>query len=74
MLKYQVKKNKLRGLRNSYQITQQELAKSLNLSTASYNKKELNQGTFKLKEMKLILKYFNDMGLNLTLDDIWGED
>lgn len=74
MMKSRIKKNKLKGLRNSYNISQAEMASYLKVSTASYSKKESNQDTFRLKEMYSILDYFKENGLDLTLNDIWGED
>lgn len=48
----------IRSLRSYKRLTQSEMAKILNLSVASYNKKENGKAAFTLEEIKILSEYF----------------
>ena len=48
----------IRSLRSYKRLTQSEMAKILNLSTVSYNKKENGKVAFTLEEIKILSEYF----------------
>jgi len=48
----------IRSLRSYKRLTQSEMAKILNLSAASYNKKENGKAAFTLEEIKILSEYF----------------
>ena len=48
----------LKGLRATYGLTQNDMAKILGISFVSYNQKEKGKQDFTLKEAKTIAKYF----------------
>lgn len=47
---------KLRGKRVEKEMTQQELAKQLGISTNAYNLKEIGKREFKMSEINLLLE------------------
>ncbi len=49
----------IRSLRSYKKLTQSEMAKILNLSIVSYNKKENGKVPFTLEEVKKMSEYFN---------------
>lgn len=48
----------IRSLRSYKKLTQSEMAKILNLSVVSYNKKENGKVAFTLEEIKTLSEYF----------------
>jgi len=48
----------IRSLRSYKRLTQSEMAKILNLSASSYNKKENGKVAFTLEEIKILSEYF----------------
>lgn len=48
----------IRSLRSYKRLTQSEMAKILNLSIVSYNKKENGKVPFTLEEIKILSEYF----------------
>ena len=48
----------IRSLRSYKRLTQSEMAKILNLSAASYIKKENGKVAFTLEEIKILSEYF----------------
>ncbi len=50
---------KLKTMRVSKCLRQQDLAKALNIQTSSYNRKELGMVPFKLDEVITMLKLFD---------------
>lgn len=61
-----VEKNKLWNLRKSMKINQNELAKLLQITKASYSKKESGANEFKLSEIKKLCEFFGK-----TFEDIF---
>ncbi|WP_019469755.1 HNH endonuclease [Staphylococcus cohnii] len=61
-----VEKNKLWNLRKSMKINQNELAKLLQITIASYSKKESGANEFKLSEIKKLCEFFGK-----TFEDIF---
>lgn len=49
----------IRSLRSYAKLTQTQMAKILNISTTSYNKKENGKVPFALEEIKTLSEYFN---------------
>lgn len=60
-----VEKNGLWNLRKSMEITQEEISKILNISTASYSTKEQNVDKFKVSEIKKVCSF-----LECSIDEI----
>ena len=57
---------KLRGLRAEYGMTQEEVAKAIDISTNSYNRKEKGKRRFTLIEAKKIADLFG-----VSIEDIF---
>lgn len=57
---------KLLGIRKERDETQEEVAKMLGLSTASYRSKELGHSQFKMNEMFALASHYH-----MTIDDIF---
>ena len=57
---------KVREIRLQKEITQESLAKILNISMCNYCKKELNQSRFSLEQAKTIADFFG-----MTIEDIF---
>lgn len=51
--------SELKGLRAKYGLTQEDVAKKLNISTVAYRQKENGHRDFMLKESKIISELFN---------------
>ncbi|HZK02183.1 MAG TPA: helix-turn-helix transcriptional regulator [Anaerovoracaceae bacterium] len=64
--------NYVRSLRSYKNLTQAEMAKILNLSITSYNKKETNKVPFTLDEVKTLSEYFGVAIENFFKDEVFN--
>jgi len=65
--------NKIKGYRTMSGLTQEEMAKELNMSLASYRLKESGAREFTQKEMINFVKVIQTIDPMITLDDIFME-
>lgn len=66
-----MKNDKLRGLRNTFNIGQRELAEYLSVSISTYSQKETGIRSFTQPEMYKIYQYFKKFKEDITLDEIF---
>lgn len=59
----------LKAYRTKYALTQEDMAKILNISTIAYRNKENNLSQFSLKEAKIIADKFN-----ATIEEIFFDN
>lgn len=64
----------IRSLRSYKKLTQSEMAKILNISVVSYNKKENGKVPFTLKEIKTLSEYFKVPIENFFKDEVFKQD
>lgn len=62
--------NKVKGFRIMTKLTQEELAKRLEISLRAYQNKEQGITPFTVNELKEIKAAFTEKGLSLSLDDL----
>lgn len=63
--------NYIRSLRSYKKLTQSEMAKILNISIVSYNKKENGRVPFTLDEIKILSEFFNVPIENFFKDEVF---
>lgn len=64
--------NKIKGLRNEHNDSQERLANILNISTTSYAQKERGERDFKVSEVTFIANYYN-VEIGIFFDKIVGK-
>lgn len=66
--------NKVKGYRNMANLTQEEMAKALNISVVSYNLKEKGEREFTQSEMVAFVEKIKTVVPSATLDLIFMEN
>lgn len=62
--------NKIKGYRVMVGLTQEEMAKKLNMSERTYATKEQDTNKFTINELNQLEVIFNDSGLKITKADL----
>lgn len=63
--------NKVSGYRTMLNLTQQQMANHLGITSQTYSNKERGQRSFTDNEKLKIKKLFQKIDINLTIDDIF---
>lgn len=63
--------NKIKGYRNMTGLSQEDMAKKLNMAAKTYAMKESNVDKFNVKEVKALIKVLAEHNVIVTANDLF---